>query len=89
MTKKEEKEILEHYNIHGEDIIFYDFIDRVIYIKDLSNESLLNHIEKLKDSEIPNVVNFNTWIWILNDVFIKRRIKKIQKIQDNIVKLYK
>lgn len=76
------------YSISGEYTVYrWDGrYDRPIKLIEMDDSSILDEITKIRtlNDHSMTIINADEVIYVLNDVIMKRRYKKIQKIQNNI-----
>jgi len=74
------KIILDDYIKNGENFDLAGDINNPLFIRSFNDKQIKSEIntmtsmDKLRDKDM--------WIWIFNDILLKRRIKKINKIRN-------
>lgn len=82
------KKLIERYKKDGLNMIVSDSLN--IFLRDLSSESIIMTIKRLKDNSINNNHKNDAvslaWIEILEDAYIKLRYEKIIHLKEKIIK---
>lgn len=74
---------LDEYKIYGDNLTWSMKDGTLIKIKDMETRHIKNCINMLNKKQSPNK-GIQSWIYIFEDVILKRRQYKINKIKENI-----